>query len=89
MATRHGDELRLLFAGQKRLAFANAAVRPLGQVLRVATVGDRQDVLCVRPSRDVFTLFEVTDGVVHRRARCEPVCLPVACVSACVCSRDT
>ena len=81
VTTRHGDELWFLFAGQKRLAFANASVGTLGQVLRVTTVGDRQHVLGVCTLRDVFALFEVANGVVCRRASGEPVCLPVACMS--------
>ena len=73
MTLRHGDQLRLCLAGQKHLAFADASVRPLGQVLCVTTVGDRQDVIGVPTLRDVFTLFEVADGAVRRCTAGNPV----------------
>ena len=89
MTTRYGNQLRFCLAGQKRLAFANAPVGTLGQILRMTAVGDGQHVLGISALRNVFTLLEVTDGVVCRRASGEPVCLPVACMSVCVCSRET
>ncbi len=73
MTTRHGNELWFLFAGQKHLPFADASVGTLGQVFVVTTVRDGQHVRGVPALREVFTLFEVMDGVVRRCATGNPV----------------